>query len=40
MKKKKDKRGPKENHLKIKGNWQKAVNKALKKKRPKRGWPK
>ncbi|MGA2677791.1 MAG: hypothetical protein ABSF37_00670 [Sedimentisphaerales bacterium] len=34
------KRGPKIDHLKIDGNWQSAVNKALKKKKPKEGWPK
>ena len=40
MKKKIRKKGPKEGRLKIKGNWQSAVNKALMKKRPKKGWPK
>lgn len=36
----KKKRGPKPDTLKIEGSWQGAVNKALKKKRPKEGWPK
>ena len=34
------KRGPKPETLKIEGPWQKAVGKALKKKRPEKGWPK
>jgi len=34
------KRGPKSNLLKIDGEWQRAVNKALKKEKPKEGWPK
>jgi hypothetical protein len=34
------KRGPKTELLKIDGDWQVAVNNALKKKRPKEGWPK
>jgi hypothetical protein len=34
------KRGPKPDTLKIEGSWQKAVGKALKKKRPENGWPK
>ncbi len=33
------KRGPKTDHLKIEGDWQRAVNKALKKKKPPEGWP-
>jgi hypothetical protein len=33
------KRGPKTEYLKIDGNWQNAVNKVLKKKKPKKGWP-
>jgi hypothetical protein len=32
--------GPKPETLKIEGNWKQAVDKALKKKRPKAGWPK
>jgi len=32
--------GPKPETLKIEGNWKDAVDKALKKKRPKAGWPK
>lgn len=42
MKKKihKKKRGPKPDTIKIEGNWQTAVGKALKKKRPEKGWPK
>lgn len=35
-----NKRGPKPDTLKIEGAWQTAVGKALKKKRPKEGWPK
>ena len=33
------KRGPKEERVKIKGDWELAVGKALKKERPKEGWP-
>jgi hypothetical protein len=40
MAKKEGKRGPKEDRLKISDDWESAVNKALKKKRPKEGWPK
>ena len=32
--------GPKPVVVKIEGNWKKAVKKAVKKKRPKEGWPK
>jgi hypothetical protein len=39
MKKRRLKRGPHEERLKISGDWEHAVGKALKKKRPKRGWP-
>jgi hypothetical protein len=35
----KKKRGPKPEVLKIQGDWEKAVDKALKKKRPPGGWP-
>ncbi len=39
--KKQKKRGPKPEMLKIKGiKWQDAVTKALKRKRPEKGWPK
>ena len=38
-KKKNNKRGPKTAYLKIGGDWQNAVNKVLKKKKPKGGWP-
>lgn len=31
--------GPKPETLKIEGDWKQAVDKALKKKRPKAGWP-
>jgi hypothetical protein len=31
--------GPKPETLKIEGNWKQAVDRALKKKRPKAGWP-
>jgi hypothetical protein len=34
------KRGPEPERLKIKGGWEKAVDKALKKRRPPDGWPK
>jgi hypothetical protein len=37
---KKRKRGPKTELLKVNGNWESAVNKALMKKKPKKGWPK
>jgi hypothetical protein len=33
------KRGPKGERVKIKGDWETAVGKALKKERPKEGWP-
>lgn len=36
----KKKTGPKEERLKLKGDWQALVGKALTKKRPKKGWPK
>ena len=32
--------GPKPDTLKIEGNWQRAVKKSLKKKKPPKGWPK
>ena len=32
--------GPKPDILKIKGNWQDAIKKSLKKKKPESGWPK
>lgn len=38
--KKAEKTGPKPERLKLKGNWEKQVKKALGKKRPKAGWPK
>jgi len=34
------KRGPEPERVKIAGNWKSAVEKALKKERPKDGWPK
>jgi hypothetical protein len=34
------KRGPKPQLLKIKGNWEDAVTKSFKKKKPPEGWPK
>jgi hypothetical protein len=42
MKKQKEKAktGPKEQRVKLKGDWQALVGKALQKKRPKKGWPK
>ena len=36
----KSKTGPKEERLKLKGDWQSLMAKALKKPRPKKGWPK
>jgi hypothetical protein len=38
--KEKAKTGPKEKRLKLRGDWQELVGKALAKKRPKKGWPK
>ena len=32
--------GPKPDVLKIRGNWQAAMKKSLKKKKPPKGWPK
>jgi hypothetical protein len=34
------KTGPKEERLKLRGDWQSLVGKALAQKRPKKGWPK
>jgi hypothetical protein len=34
------KRGPKPETLKLSGNWEKLVEKSLKKKKPPEGWPK
>jgi hypothetical protein len=39
-KKKKAIPGPKPNLLKIEGDWEEAIKKSLKKKRPPKGWPK
>jgi len=36
----KAKTGPKAERLKLRGDWQALVGKALEKKRPKKGWPK
>lgn len=36
----KAKTGPKAERLKLRGDWQSLVGKALGKKRPKKGWPK
>jgi hypothetical protein len=36
----KRKTGPKPQLLKIKGNWERAVTKSFKKKKPPEGWPK
>jgi hypothetical protein len=36
---KRKKSGPSPNHLKIKGNWEDAVKKAIAKKKPPEGWP-
>lgn len=35
----KEKVGPKPDRVKIEGDWERSVGKALKKKRPKNGWP-
>lgn len=37
---KKKKPGPDPDHLKLEGDWEDAMKKALEKKRPKEGWPK
>ena len=37
--KKQNKKGPKEEKLKIDGNWEDAVEKAVKKEKPEEGWP-
>jgi hypothetical protein len=34
-----DKPGPKPDHLKLEGYWEEAMKKALKKEKPKEGWP-
>lgn len=39
MPKRKKKRGPEAERVKIEGNWKDAMAKALKKKRPTQGWP-
>ena len=39
MAKHKKKRGPKPDKLKINGDWEKALQKAVKKKKPEDGWP-
>ena len=36
----KHKRGPKPETVKIEGDWENAIDKALKKERPEDGWPK
>ena len=36
----KTKRGPKPERVKIEGDWENAIDKALEKKRPEDGWPK
>ncbi len=40
MSEKKRVSGPEPERVKFEGDWQKAVGKALKKERPKDGWPK
>lgn len=35
----KSKRGPEPNRLKLRGDWESLVGKALEKKRPEGGWP-
>jgi len=39
QKKKSKSRGPSPERVKIKGDWEKAIGEALKKERPKEGWP-
>jgi len=39
MSKNKSQTGPKPDNLKIEGNWQDAIGKAVKKEKPKEGWP-
>lgn len=39
MNKTERKTGPKPDNLKIEGDWESAMEKAVKKKRPKDGWP-
>jgi hypothetical protein len=36
----KEKRGPKPEILSFKGDWQRAIGKSLRKKKPESGWPK
>jgi hypothetical protein len=38
--KRRRKTGPKPERLKLRGDWQALIGKALAKKRPKKGWPK
>lgn len=38
-KQKQKKRGPKPESLRVEGDWRDAMGKALKKRRPKAGWP-
>jgi hypothetical protein len=38
-KKRKNKPGPKADHLKLEGNWEEVVKKAIRKKKPEEGWP-
>jgi hypothetical protein len=40
MKPEKKRTGPKPERLKLKGDWESLVGKALAKKRPAKGWPK
>jgi hypothetical protein len=39
-KKQKNKRGPKPDTLKIEGDWEQAMKKAIRKEKPEEGWPK
>ena len=39
MAKKRKKPGPKEDKLKINGDWEKAIGKAIRKEKPADGWP-
>ncbi len=40
MKKTPKKRGPEPDRLKLEGDWESLIGKALQKKRPAKGWPK
>ena len=37
--KRRNKPGPKPDHLKLQGDWEEAVQKAIRKEKPEEGWP-